>query len=74
MRRLIASLGGGPAIPTPAQVSTRARTRARRQELFIARTAPQCHNFVGAGGALTYGKYAPALNAVDADRRSTRRC
>ena len=30
------------------------------QELFTADCA-QCHNFVGAGGALTYGKYAPAL-------------
>ena len=30
------------------------------QQLFIANCA-QCHNFVGAGGALTYGKYAPAL-------------
>jgi ubiquinol-cytochrome c reductase cytochrome c subunit len=30
------------------------------QELFIANCA-QCHNFVGAGGALTYGKFAPAL-------------
>ena len=30
------------------------------QRLFIANCA-QCHNFVGAGGALTYGKYAPAL-------------
>ncbi|HEV2242791.1 MAG TPA: cytochrome c, partial [Streptosporangiaceae bacterium] len=32
------------------------------QELFTA-NCTQCHNFVGAGGALTYGKYAPALTA-----------
>ena len=30
------------------------------QQLFTENCS-QCHNFVGAGGALTYGKYAPAL-------------
>jgi ubiquinol-cytochrome c reductase cytochrome c subunit len=57
----IESLAGGPAIPTPAQVSTEAGDVGRGQQLFIANCAA-CHNFVGAGGALTYGKYAPALN------------
>jgi ubiquinol-cytochrome c reductase cytochrome c subunit len=57
----IESLAGGPAIPTPAQVSTEGADVGRGQELFIANCAA-CHNFVGAGGALTYGKYAPALN------------
>jgi ubiquinol-cytochrome c reductase cytochrome c subunit len=56
----IQSLAGGPAIPTPAQVSTSGADLALGQELFIADCA-QCHNFVGAGGALTDGKYAPAL-------------
>ena len=56
----IASLAGGPAIPSAEQVSTSAASVAVGQELFIANCA-QCHNFVGAGGALTYGKYAPAL-------------
>ena len=56
----IASLAGGPAIPSAEQVSSSGGNVAVGQELFIANCA-QCHNFVGAGGALTYGKYAPAL-------------
>jgi ubiquinol-cytochrome c reductase cytochrome c subunit len=57
----IASLAGGPPIPTAAQVSTAGASIALGQSLFTANCA-QCHNFVGAGGALTYGKYAPALD------------
>jgi ubiquinol-cytochrome c reductase cytochrome c subunit len=56
----IQSLGGGPAIPSAAQVSTVGTNLALGQELFEANCA-QCHNFDGAGGALTYGKYAPPL-------------
>jgi len=56
----IESLGGGPPIPAPAQVDPAAGNVAVGQQLFIANCA-QCHNFVGAGGALTSGKYAPAL-------------
>jgi ubiquinol-cytochrome c reductase cytochrome c subunit len=56
----IASLGGGPAIPAPEQVSTAGANVGLGQELFITNCA-QCHNFVGAGGDLTYGKYAPPL-------------
>ena len=56
----IASLAGGPAIPTPAEVSTSGADVGLGQELFTADCA-QCHNFDGAGGALTDGKYAPAL-------------
>jgi ubiquinol-cytochrome c reductase cytochrome c subunit len=58
----IQSLGGGPQIPTPSQVSTAGANVALGQELFTADCA-QCHNFDGAGGALTSGKYAPDLNA-----------
>ncbi len=57
----IASLAGGPAIPTPAEVSTSGANVALGQQLFIADCA-QCHNFDGAGGALTDGKYAPDLS------------
>jgi ubiquinol-cytochrome c reductase cytochrome c subunit len=57
----IESLGGGPAIPTQAMVSSRGANIGLGQELFEADCA-QCHNFVGAGGDLTYGKFAPALN------------
>jgi ubiquinol-cytochrome c reductase cytochrome c subunit len=56
----IASLGGGPAIPSAAAVSTSGANIGLGQQLFVADCA-QCHNFDGAGGALTYGKYAPAL-------------
>jgi ubiquinol-cytochrome c reductase cytochrome c subunit len=56
----IASLGGGPAIPAAAQVSPKGANAGLGQQLFVADCA-QCHNFVGAGGALTYGKYAPPL-------------
>jgi ubiquinol-cytochrome c reductase cytochrome c subunit len=58
----IASLGGGPAIPTAEQVSTDGGNTALGQELFSANCS-QCHGFAGAGGALTYGKDAPSLNA-----------
>ncbi len=58
----VASLGGGPAIPSAAQVSTNGADTALGQELFSTNCS-QCHGFAGAGGALTYGKNAPSLNA-----------
>jgi quinol---cytochrome-c reductase cytochrome c subunit len=58
----IASLGGGPAIPSQAEVSTVGANTALGEELFSTNCA-QCHGFAGAGGALTYGKNAPSLNA-----------
>jgi quinol---cytochrome-c reductase cytochrome c subunit len=58
----IASLGGGPAIPSPEQVSTSGANTGLGEELFSTNCA-QCHGFAGAGGALTYGKSAPSLNA-----------
>ena len=56
----VASLGGGPAIPDAQQVSTAGADTALGSQLFSANCA-QCHGFAGAGGALTYGKYAPSL-------------
>ena len=56
----VASLGGGPAIPSPEQVDPRTGNPGVGEELFSANCA-QCHGFAGAGGALTYGKAAPAL-------------
>jgi ubiquinol-cytochrome c reductase cytochrome c subunit len=56
----VASLGGGPEIPTAEQVSTEGADTALGSELFSANCA-QCHGFAGAGGALTYGKNAPPL-------------
>ena len=58
----VASLGGGPAIPTPEQVDPAGGNTALGSELFSTNCA-QCHGFAGAGGALTYGKNAPPLTA-----------
>jgi ubiquinol-cytochrome c reductase cytochrome c subunit len=58
----VASLGGGPAVPDATQVSTTGANPGFGQQLFVADCA-QCHNFVGGGGALTYGKFAPPLTA-----------
>jgi ubiquinol-cytochrome c reductase cytochrome c subunit len=58
----VASLGGGPAIPSASQVSSAGANTALGQELFSGNCS-QCHGFAGAGGALTYGKTAPSLNA-----------
>jgi ubiquinol-cytochrome c reductase cytochrome c subunit len=56
----VASLGGGPSIPSSQQASTAGASTALGQSLFNANCA-QCHNYSGAGGALTQGKYAPPL-------------
>jgi ubiquinol-cytochrome c reductase cytochrome c subunit len=56
----IQSIGGGPQIPTPAQVSTEGADTALGSQLFSANCA-QCHNAGMSGGALTYGKDAPPL-------------
>jgi ubiquinol-cytochrome c reductase cytochrome c subunit len=58
----IESLGGGPTVPGSNQVSTTGANTALGSELFSTNCA-QCHGFAGAGGALTYGKSAPSLNA-----------
>jgi ubiquinol-cytochrome c reductase cytochrome c subunit len=58
----IQSLGGGPTVPSAAQVSTAGANVGLGQQLFVANCAA-CHNFVGAGGALTNGKFAPPLTA-----------
>ena len=59
----IQSLGGGPTVPSAAQVSTSGADVGLGQQLFVADCAA-CHNFVGAGGALTYGKGGPPLTAA----------
>jgi ubiquinol-cytochrome c reductase cytochrome c subunit len=56
----IQSLGGGPTVPSAAQVSTSGANVGLGQQLFVANCAA-CHNFVGAGGALTNGKFGPPL-------------
>ncbi|WP_328912954.1 MULTISPECIES: cytochrome bc1 complex diheme cytochrome c subunit [unclassified Streptomyces] len=60
----VASLGPGPAVPGKDQYSPTGADAAKGGELFRTNCA-QCHNFVGKGGALTDGKFAPSLKGVD---------
>lgn len=61
----VQSLGGGPQVPSKEQVDPALGNMAKGGELFRANCI-QCHNFVGAGGALTQGKHAPDLNEASA--------
>ncbi|GAA3854954.1 cytochrome bc1 complex diheme cytochrome c subunit [Tessaracoccus defluvii] len=59
----VATLGPGPAIATPDQVSTDGLTEeeiARGGALFRANCSA-CHGIVGGGGAMPNGKFAPSL-------------
>jgi len=55
----VASLAPGPEIPSDAAISSNGDA-TRGGQLFRTNCA-MCHNAVGAGGALTEGKYAPSL-------------
>jgi len=57
----VQSLGGGPQVPGHEQVDAKLGDAGKGGELFRANCI-QCHNWAGAGGALTQGKYAPNLN------------
>ncbi|MDI3211238.1 cytochrome c [Arthrobacter sp. AL12] len=58
----VASLGPGPSIPE-ASVLDGQGDAANGGELFRVNCA-MCHNAAAAGGALTRGKFAPALSGV----------
>jgi ubiquinol-cytochrome c reductase cytochrome c subunit len=58
----IDSKGGGPKLPEGDLADGELQMGG---ELFRTNCA-SCHNFAGAGGALTYGKYAPELNESSA--------
>ena len=64
MAAYVASLGVGPAIPEEKYLEATGDV-THGGELFRINCA-MCHNAVGAGGALTEGKYAPALTGVSA--------
>lgn len=64
MAAYVASLAPGPAIPE-AQYLEATGDVTHGGELFRINCA-MCHNAVGAGGALTEGKYAPVLNNIPA--------
>jgi ubiquinol-cytochrome c reductase cytochrome c subunit len=65
MAAYVASLAPGPAVPTAAQVAADGDAE-HGGELFRINCA-MCHNAVGAGGALTQGKYAPNLMKVSGE-------
>ncbi|MEW1819692.1 c-type cytochrome [Arthrobacter sp. NPDC080031] len=58
----VASLGAGPAIPDASLLDANGDA-AKGGELFRVNCA-MCHNAAAAGGALTRGKFAPALAGV----------
>lgn len=60
----VASLAPGPAIPSEEYLAGDGDA-AEGAELFRINCA-MCHNVAGAGGALTEGKFAPALTGVEA--------
>ena len=67
MAAYVATLGPGPAIPTPEQYAIAGLTAeeiAEGGEIFRTNCS-MCHNYAGAGGALTGGKYAPKLWEVE---------
>ncbi len=63
MAAYIASLAPGPGVPSDEAVDPTKGDAAKGGELFRVNCA-MCHNFAGAGGALTRGKYAPAIGDV----------
>jgi ubiquinol-cytochrome c reductase cytochrome c subunit len=60
----VASLAPGPAIPGAEYTSGEGGDAARGGAIFRVNCA-MCHNFAGAGGALTRGKYAPSIRGVE---------
>ncbi len=61
----VASLSPGPGVPA-AKYLTGDADASTGAELFRVNCA-MCHNVAGAGGALTQGKFAPALSGVSAE-------
>lgn len=63
MAAYVASLGPGPSLPEAEYLDPSLGDPAAGGGLFRTNCA-MCHNVVGAGGALTRGKYAPNLSQV----------
>jgi len=66
MAAWVASLAPGPGLPAPEAIEPILdddELLAEGNELFRVNCA-MCHSVVGSGGALTRGKYAPALEGV----------
>jgi ubiquinol-cytochrome c reductase cytochrome c subunit len=63
----VASLGPGPAVPSPDQYDV---SDATIEDIvaggeFFRTNCTACHNFAASGGALPRGRYAPSLLDVD---------
>jgi ubiquinol-cytochrome c reductase cytochrome c subunit len=67
MAAYVGSLGPGPDIPDPSKyaVDPKDATSVSNGGVLFRTNCSQCHNVVGAGGALTDGKYAPSLKQTD---------
>lgn len=63
MAYITANGGEGPKKPSESGEALRGDNPARGGELFRLNCA-SCHNFTGRGGALSSGKFAPALDGV----------
>lgn len=59
----VASLGPGPSTPTAEQVDPALGDPSNGSMIFRTNCA-MCHNAVGAGGALSEGKFAPPLTGT----------
>ncbi len=64
MAAYVGSLAPGPAIPEGEFTTGEGGDIANGGAIFRVNCA-MCHNFAGAGGALTRGKYAPAIEDVN---------
>lgn len=64
MAAYVASLGPGPAIPAEEYTNGVGGNAAKGAEIFRVNCS-MCHNYAGSGGALTRGKYAPAVKDVE---------
>jgi ubiquinol-cytochrome c reductase cytochrome c subunit len=72
MAAFVASLGPGPAVPSPEDYSIDGMDEAEREQaiknggqIFLT-NCTACHNFNGQGGAMPQGGYAPSLKGVEA--------
>jgi ubiquinol-cytochrome c reductase cytochrome c subunit len=68
----VASLGPGPAIPSPDDYSLEGLSDEQRQQAIVRggqiflTNCTACHNFEGSGGAMPQGGYAPKIRGVPA--------
>jgi ubiquinol-cytochrome c reductase cytochrome c subunit len=64
MAAYVQSLGGGPTAPT-SNLYQPQDSLVQLGGVLFRTNCSQCHNFAGEGGALTDGKFAPALTQTD---------